>query len=129
MPEELLQHAIAYLREPRDGAGLSLALLAFSSSLCSAASVGSSATGTRYDSAAQAPRSISLQRSEQKGRKRLLSDHSTGLPHCGQATTRARACFTDYKTSGRTRRPLRTPTLDPFPRCQGNEYSVHTCWR
>lgn len=32
--------------------------------------------------------SISLQRSEQKGRQRLAGLYSVGLPHCGQETIR-----------------------------------------
>ena len=45
-----------------------------------------SSTGTRYDSDAQAPRSISLQRSEQKGRNLLAGSHADSAPHCGQRT-------------------------------------------
>ena len=37
-------------------------------------------------SLAQAPRSISLQRSEQKGRVGVFGLHSTGAPQVGQAT-------------------------------------------
>jgi hypothetical protein len=54
----------------------------------SPASAFSSATGTRYDSVAQAPKSMSLQRSEQKGRKRLSAVHCTVAPQVGQATVR-----------------------------------------
>jgi len=32
--------------------------------------------------------SMSLQRSEQKGRQRLAGEYSLGLPHCGQTTMR-----------------------------------------
>jgi hypothetical protein len=49
-------------------------------------SSGSSFTGIRYDSLAQAPRSMSLQRDEQNGRKRLSADQTTGLPQVGQRT-------------------------------------------
>gem|GEM_PF-4170945 len=42
--------------------------------------------GTEYASSAQRPKSISLHRSEQKGREGL-SCHSTGFPHVGQMRT------------------------------------------
>ncbi len=42
--------------------------------------------GILCSSAAQAPRSISLQRSEQNGRNALFSFHSTGAPQVGQST-------------------------------------------
>lgn len=48
----------------------------------------SSTIGIRYDSDAHAPRSMSLQRFEQNGRKADSGVHSTGLPHCGQRTVR-----------------------------------------
>jgi hypothetical protein len=48
-----------------------------------------SSTGTRYDSAAQAPRSINRHRSEQNGRKQLSFFHSTGAPQVGHATVRS----------------------------------------
>ena len=41
------------------------------------------------DSLAQPPKSISLQRSEQNGRSRLVDDHDTGLRQFGQGTIRA----------------------------------------
>jgi hypothetical protein len=44
-----------------------------------------SSTGTRYDFAAQAPRSINWHRSEQNGRNRLSFFHSTGAPQDGHA--------------------------------------------
>jgi hypothetical protein len=47
----------------------------------------SSATGTRYFSDAHAPRSITLQRSEQNGRHGLCGAHSTLRPQLGQATS------------------------------------------
>lgn len=50
--------------------------------------VASSSAATRYDSDAHAPRSISLQRSEQNGRAVLRSVHSTFVPHVGQLTMR-----------------------------------------
>jgi hypothetical protein len=40
-----------------------------------------------YFSAAHAPKSISLQRSEQNGRKRDASVHSTSRPQVGHFTT------------------------------------------
>ena len=42
--------------------------------------------GTRNSSAAQAPRSMRLQRSLQKGRQRLLGANRAGSPQVGQAT-------------------------------------------
>ena len=42
--------------------------------------------GTRYSSLAQAPRSISLQRSEQKGRQGLASVHCTDFWQVGHST-------------------------------------------
>jgi hypothetical protein len=48
-----------------------------------------SSTGTRYDSAAQAPRSINRHRSEQNGRNRLSFFHSTGAPQVGHVTVRS----------------------------------------
>jgi hypothetical protein len=45
------------------------------------------APGIVYFSSAQAPRSICLQRSEQKGRNVFASVHSTFLPQVGQETT------------------------------------------
>src|SRR5207244_1125800 len=45
-------------------------------------------SGTRYCSLAQAPRSTILQRSEQNGRKRFSSFHSTSAPQCGHSTIR-----------------------------------------
>lgn len=39
----------------------------------------------RWDSLAHAPRSMSLQRSLQKGRNAEAGDHSTALAQCGQA--------------------------------------------
>ena len=44
--------------------------------------------GRRYSPAAQAPRSISRQRSEQKGRKRLAGSQRTLRPQIGQRTLR-----------------------------------------
>lgn len=41
------------------------------------------------DSLAQLPKSISLQRSEQNGRWRLVDDQDTGLRQFGQGTIRA----------------------------------------
>jgi hypothetical protein len=49
----------------------------------SVCSVGTGLPGTQYSSLTQRPRSISLQRSEQNGRKGLFF-HSTGLPQIGQ---------------------------------------------
>lgn len=40
----------------------------------------------RLLSSSQVPRSISLQRSEQKGRQRCSVTHVTGLSHVGQLT-------------------------------------------
>ncbi len=40
----------------------------------------------RYDSVAQAPRSIILQRSEQKGRHLFSGANSASSPQCGQGT-------------------------------------------
>ena len=50
---------------------------------------GSSFTGTRYCSSAQAPRSISLQRSLQNGRNLFAAVHSTSAAQVGQATRAA----------------------------------------
>lgn len=55
-----------------------------------------STTGTRYDSLAQAPRSIILQRSEQKGRYGLALSQATVFPHCGQFTMRGLRCIVRY---------------------------------
>ena len=46
----------------------------------------SSTAKTLYFSSAHAPKSICLQRSEQNGRYRLDSFHSTSLPHTGHLT-------------------------------------------
>lgn len=54
------------------------------SSLCPGSSGG--LVGTRKDSLAQAPRSFCLQRSEQKGRKRLAGAYRLGPPQVGQVT-------------------------------------------
>jgi hypothetical protein len=43
-------------------------------------------------SAAQSPRSTSLQRSEQNGRHLLSATHATGLPHVGHSTS----CVTPF---------------------------------
>ncbi|OAE12866.1 hypothetical protein AZH11_09920 [Pseudomonas simiae] len=45
-------------------------------------------TGILCSSDAQAPRSISLQRSEQNGRLGLVAVHSTGAPQVGHSTVR-----------------------------------------
>ena len=52
------------------------------------ASSASGATGILCSSAAQAPRSMSLQRSEQNGRLRLVAFHSTGAPQVGHSTVK-----------------------------------------
>lgn len=48
----------------------------------------SSSATTRYDSDAHAPKSMSLQRSEQNGREIFFSIHSTVVPQVGQLTVR-----------------------------------------
>jgi hypothetical protein len=65
----------------------------------SAESAFGSSAGTRYDSVAHAPRSISLQRSEQNGLKRLSGFHPTGAPQVGHATMRGLVIgFRDYRS-------------------------------
>ena len=55
----------------------------------SSISPGGLTAGMTYFSSAQAPRSICLQRREQKGRYLFCSDHSTLLPQVGQSTSTA----------------------------------------
>ena len=73
---------------------------------------GASAVGTRYASLAQAPKSISLHRSEQNGRQRSAAVHATLAPQRGQATLRGfpiRDCRTRARIRRRGRRRCRGP--------------------
>src|SRR5690606_29542810 len=79
----------------------------------------SSFPGTACSSAAHAPRSINLQRSEQNGRCGLCGPHSTGAPQVGHLTTvvlMADLLVASGKNhAGARLRPRATPDRDRSP--------------